>query len=163
MPIKLRNQREELSFPVRPPTVGSNESGWKLLTYKRGFGMITLEDCVALCGLTEQEVLAIAEHEHVPEIAAAAVARYLLKEPHGAEKIRDMMRDDIHEALNRGDRDHASELLMVLRHFLATHPEAKRSLPQWVRGSHQEEIEGVRSRCAAHRSVLGKQHFCRRR
>jgi hypothetical protein len=92
--------------------------------------MITLEDCVALCGLTEQEVLAIAEHEHVPEIAAAAVARYLLKEPHGAEKIRDMMRDDIHEALNRGDRDHASELLMVLRHFLATHPEAKRSLPQ---------------------------------
>jgi hypothetical protein len=92
--------------------------------------MITLEDCVALCGLTEQEVLAIAEHEHVPEIAAAAVARYLLKEPHGAEKIRDMMRDDIHEALNRGDRDHASELLMVLRHFLGTHPEAKRSLPQ---------------------------------
>jgi hypothetical protein len=92
--------------------------------------MITLEDCIALCGLTEQEVLAIAEHEHVPEIAAAAIARYLLKEPHGAGKIRDMMRDDIHEALNRGDKDHASELLMVLRHFLDTHPEAKGSLPQ---------------------------------
>ena len=35
-----------------------------------------------------------------------------------------MIRDDIHEALSRGDKDHASELLMVLRHFLATHPEA---------------------------------------
>jgi hypothetical protein len=38
-----------------------------------------------------------------------------------------MMRDDIHDALSRGDKEHASELLMVLRHFLATHPEAQRS------------------------------------
>jgi hypothetical protein len=88
-------------------------------------GVISLEDCIALCGLTEKEVLAIAEHEHVPEIAAASIGRYLLKEPNGAQKIRDMMRDDIHDALSRGDREHASELLMVLRHFLATHPEAK--------------------------------------
>ena len=38
--------------------------------------MITLEDCLAFCGLTEEEVLAIAEHEHMPEIAAAAFAEY---------------------------------------------------------------------------------------
>ena len=87
--------------------------------------MITLEDCIALCGLTKEEVRAIAEHEHVPEVAAAAIARYTLKEPHGAEKIRDMIRDDIHEALNRNDKDHASQLLMVLRHFLDSHPEAR--------------------------------------
>ena len=86
--------------------------------------MISIEDCIALCGLTEQEVLAIAEHEHVPEIVAAAMGRYLLKKPDGAEQIRDMMRDDIHAALSRGDKDHASELLMVLRQFLETHPEA---------------------------------------
>jgi hypothetical protein len=54
------------------------------------FVVISLKDCIALCGLTEQEVSAIAEHEHVPEIAAAAMGRYLLKEPHGAEKIGDM-------------------------------------------------------------------------
>ena len=36
-----------------------------------------------------------------------------------------MIRDDIDAALDRGDKDHASELLMVLRHFLATHPEAQ--------------------------------------
>ena len=53
------------------------------------------------------------------------MARYLLKEPHGAEKIRDMMRDDIHAALARNEKEHASELLMVLRHFLDTHPEAR--------------------------------------
>ena len=86
--------------------------------------MISLKDCIALCGLTEKEVMAIAEHEHVPEMAAAAMGRYLLKKPDGAEQIRDMIRDDSHAALSRGDKDHASELLMVLRHFLATHPEA---------------------------------------
>jgi hypothetical protein len=91
--------------------------------------MITLEECIALCGLTQQEVKAIAEHEHMPEIAAAARAKYLLKEPHGAEKIRDMIRDDIHEALQRDDKDHASELFMVLRHFLDAHPEARREGP----------------------------------
>ena len=54
------------------------------------------------------------------------MGRYRLKEPNGPQKIRDMMRDDIHDALGRGDKDHASELLMVLRHFLATHPGARR-------------------------------------
>jgi hypothetical protein len=88
--------------------------------------MISLQDCIALCGLSEKEVMAIAEHEHVPEITAAAMGRYLLKKPDGPDKIRDMMRDDIHDALSRGDKERASELLMVLRHFLATHPEAQR-------------------------------------
>ena len=87
--------------------------------------MITLEDCIALCGLTEQEVQAIGEHEHVPAIAAAAMASYLLKEPHGEEKIRDMIRDDIREALKRDDRNHARELFMTLRHFLDVHPSAR--------------------------------------
>ena len=48
--------------------------------------MITLEDCIAFCGLTEQEVLAVAEHEHIPEVAAAALAEYLLNRPKGARK-----------------------------------------------------------------------------
>ena len=87
--------------------------------------MITLEDCIALCGLTEQEVQAIGEHEHVPTIAAAAMASYLLKEPHGAETIRDMIRDDIRDALRRDDRSHARELSMTLMQFLDVHPSAK--------------------------------------
>jgi len=98
---------------------------WCSAKPERSIYMIRKEDCIAMCGLTEDEVMAIAEHEHVPEIAATAIARYLLKKPDGAQRIRDMIRDDIHEALNRGDKDHASELLMVLRHFLATHPEAQ--------------------------------------
>jgi hypothetical protein len=66
--------------------------------------MITLEDCVTLCGLTEDEVLAIAEHEHLPEIAAAALAEYLTQQEHGTEKIRDMIVDDLHASQARRDR-----------------------------------------------------------
>ena len=51
-----------------------------------GANMITLEDCVGLCGLTEEEVLAIAEHEHLPEIAATALAAYLLSQKQAAKK-----------------------------------------------------------------------------
>ena len=72
--------------------------------------MITIEDCIAMCGLSEEEVLAIAEHEHIPEIAAAALAQYLLCQDHGAERIREMLREDIRAALARSDRKHAREL-----------------------------------------------------
>ena len=45
--------------------------------------MISLEDCVAFCGLTEEQVLAIAEHERIVEIVAAAFAQCLLFQEHG--------------------------------------------------------------------------------
>ena len=70
--------------------------------------MITLEDCIGMCGLTEEEVLAIAEHEHLPEVAAAALAQYLLSREHGSEKVRDMIVDDIREAQWSGDKEHAT-------------------------------------------------------
>ena len=86
--------------------------------------MITFEDCLAFCGLTEAEILAIAEHEHIPEIAAAGLGRYLLDSPGGPERIREMILDDIARARRDGDTEHAHELAQVLRHFMKTHPEA---------------------------------------
>jgi hypothetical protein len=47
--------------------------------------MISLEDCIGLCGLDQDEVAAISEHEHIPEIAAAALADYLLTQPTAAK------------------------------------------------------------------------------
>ena len=94
--------------------------------------MITLEDCIGLCGLTEEEVLAIAEHEHLPEIAAAAMAQYLLSQEHGSEKVREMIVDDIRQAQRFGrDKEHVVTLLHVLHHFLKTHPEARPSHHPW--------------------------------
>jgi hypothetical protein len=31
--------------------------------------MLTMQDCIELSDLTEDEILAIAEHEHLPEMA----------------------------------------------------------------------------------------------
>jgi hypothetical protein len=90
--------------------------------------MISLEDCIGLCGLDEEQVAAIAEHEHIPEIAATALANYLIMHPHGGEKIRCMIVDDIHNALDDGRVQHAAELFMALRHFLDQHPEARAGL-----------------------------------
>ena len=89
--------------------------------------MITLEDCIAFCDLTEEEVLAIAEHEHLPEIAATALAQYLLSHEHGSEKVREMIVDDIRQAQLGDDKEHVLTLLHVLHHFLKTHPEARPS------------------------------------
>ena len=93
--------------------------------------MITLEDCIGLCGLSEEEVLAIAEHEHVPEIAATALAQYVLSQEHGTEKVRDMIVDDIRQAQRIGSKQHVLTLLHVLHHFLKTHREVEPSQHPW--------------------------------
>jgi hypothetical protein len=103
--------------------------------------MITLEDCIAFCGLTEEEVLAIAEHEHLPEIAATALAEYLLSQDHGSENIRDMIVDDIRQAQRRGDKGHVLILLHVLHHFLKTHPEATPSHHSWSGRTSPDRID----------------------
>jgi hypothetical protein len=84
--------------------------------------MISLEDCIAMCGLTAAEVAAIAEHEHLPEVAAATLGRYLLDHTGGAGKIRVMIVDDIRAALRSGDSEHAARLMGALRHLPADHP-----------------------------------------
>ncbi len=93
--------------------------------------MIALADCIALCGLTEEEVLAIAEHEHLHEILAAAFAGHLLGQEDGTEVVRDMIVDDIRRAQRSHDREHELSLLHVLHHFLKAHPEAKPSDHPW--------------------------------
>jgi hypothetical protein len=86
--------------------------------------MISLEDCIALCGLSEEEVRALAEHEQIDEIRAAALAQCLLGQPDGCRKIGAMIADDVNWAVLRGDRRHADELLITLERFVASHAEA---------------------------------------
>ena len=66
-----------------------------------GADMITLEDCIGFCDLTEEEVLAFAEHEHLPEIAAVALAQFLLSHEHGSEKVRNVIIEDTTHRLQR--------------------------------------------------------------
>ena len=84
--------------------------------------MLSLEDCIALCGLSEAEVLAIAEHEHIPEMAAAEMASYLVQTSAGERRVKAIIRDDIAEARRRGERDRELALRLVLRNFVLSHP-----------------------------------------
>jgi hypothetical protein len=84
--------------------------------------MLSLEDCLALCELTEDEVLAIAHHEHIPEIAAAQLGNYLVHTPEGERRIKSIIRDDIAEARAIGDRTRELTLKLVLRNFVKQHP-----------------------------------------
>jgi hypothetical protein len=92
--------------------------------------MISRQDCIALCGLDEEEIAAISEHEHVPETAAAALANYLLHQPHGGEAIRKMIIDDIRKALDEGRVAHAAHLFGALQQFLRDHPEGRVGLTE---------------------------------
>lgn len=92
---------------------------------------ISLEDCIALSGLTEEEILAFAERDHIPESVAIGLARYMADAPGGFSAIGEMIIDDIRAAQARGDRTHVKELLHVLHHFLTSHPEARRIEHPW--------------------------------
>ena len=93
--------------------------------------MISLEDCIALSGLTEEEILAIAEHEHLSEAVACGLAQYLDDNPGGHVRVRDMIVEDIRAAQAQGDRDHVRSLLHVLHHFLRQHPEVRPQHHPW--------------------------------
>lgn len=88
--------------------------------------MLTYEECLAMCDVTEDEVSAIAEHEHVDPIIALAIGQYLCCHD-GEQKIKKIIIDDIDHAEKTGNKAHADVLKKVLAHFIATHPEGSAS------------------------------------
>lgn len=88
--------------------------------------MLTLEDCLALSELTEEEILAIAEHENLPEIVALELGNYLVHTRQGEARIKRMILDDIERARSCGNQRRAGELKAVLKHFCEAHARKKR-------------------------------------
>ena len=85
--------------------------------------MLTLQDCLALCELNEDEIKAIAEHEHIPQIVAAELGYYLVHTLEGVPMIRRMILEDILHAAKSGNDSRRRKLWAVLKHFIETHPE----------------------------------------
>ena len=83
--------------------------------------MLTFEDCLALADLTEEEILAIAEHENLPETTALELGHYLLHTPGGELRIQRMIIEDIEHAHRCGNYRHGAELKAVLQHFCTQH------------------------------------------
>ena len=92
--------------------------------------MLTIQDCIELSGLTEEEILAIAEHEHIPEMIAVELGNYLVQTPEGEKRIRAMIVEDMQAARARGDTRHVLELKLCLRHYLEHHTGASGHKPR---------------------------------
>ena len=88
--------------------------------------MLCYQDCVELSDLTEEEIEAIAQHEHLPEMAALELGSYLVHTTEGIPMIKRIILDDIEEARRRGHDQKALQLKLVLKHFVDTHPEAEK-------------------------------------
>jgi len=83
--------------------------------------MLTLQDCIGLSELTEEEILAIAEHEHIPEMAALELGNYLIQTASGESRIKRMIADDIDAARSAGDHARVAALKLCLKHYLEHH------------------------------------------
>jgi DNA repair protein RadC len=83
--------------------------------------MLTIQDCIDLSGLSEEEILAIAEHEHVPEMIAVELGNYLVQTAAGEKRIKAMIVDDMQAARECGDHAHVLKLKLCLRHYLEHH------------------------------------------
>ena len=88
--------------------------------------MLTYEECLAMSDLTEGEINAIAEHEHLDPMIAMALGQYLITH-HDEVKIKKIIMDDIKHAHRMGNYAHDRVLRSVLQHFIQTHPEHTKS------------------------------------
>ena len=86
--------------------------------------MLTYEDCLGMSELTQEEIDAIAEHEHCHDIIALELGAYLVRTPDGQPRIRKMILEDIEAAEARGDATHSAKLKLVLKQFCERFPAA---------------------------------------
>ncbi len=80
--------------------------------------MLTFEDCLAHARITEDEMNAIAEHEHIPAILAVELAGYLCRTKEGERRVGEMIVDDIAAARSRGATARAAELERLLQRWI---------------------------------------------
>jgi len=87
--------------------------------------MITLTECATMCVLDYDDIQAIAELEHLPDVAEATLKDYLASAAGGnSSAICRTMIGDIRNALDEGFVHQATEVVMALRQYLADNPQA---------------------------------------
>ena len=83
---------------------------------------MTFQDCLGLCDISEAEALAIAEHEHLPAMAAVQLGDYLMRTPEGELCLKEILRDHIAAAAASGDSMRTLALKAILREYILKHP-----------------------------------------
>lgn len=84
--------------------------------------MLSIRDCLDYCDLTDDEVALIAEHEDIPDAAAAQIACGLVQTPEGVLLLTRYMADVVQRAERRGEREKAERMRKVCARFEKDHP-----------------------------------------
>lgn len=86
--------------------------------------MLSYDDCLGMCALTPDEVIAVAHHEHIPVIVAAELGDYLCESSDGLIRLARIVKEDLDDAVMRRDYLLAVKLRDIVRQFLDLHPQA---------------------------------------
>ena len=84
--------------------------------------MLSITDCVGMCGLTEEELQVVADHEHLPLIVAAELAAELLKTPQGTWQVRSCLLEALEVSVARDDLARQRHLRSLVGSFTHAHP-----------------------------------------
>jgi hypothetical protein len=84
--------------------------------------MLTLDQCIGMTSLTDDEIAIIAEHRRVPTIVAVEVGHTLLGTAKGKFVLRSYIVDLLAEAKVAGRHEKAKHLDRVLTQFNARYP-----------------------------------------
>ncbi|KJS39455.1 MAG: hypothetical protein VR70_07935 [Rhodospirillaceae bacterium BRH_c57] len=84
--------------------------------------MLTLQDCVEMSGIDWDELVAIAHHEHLPDMVALEKAHAFLQQEWGAPAVRQMVIDEVRRSIEKGDSKEAVTALRILEHTFEAHP-----------------------------------------
>lgn len=84
--------------------------------------MLSIRDCLDYCDLTEDEVALIAEHEGIPDAAAAQICCGMVQTPEGVLLLTRYMLDLVERANARGHSEDAQRALALCNRFVADHP-----------------------------------------
>jgi len=84
--------------------------------------MLSVKECLDYSDLNEKEISAIAEHEGIPDVTAAALGQCLLNTDVGTWLIKRYIADDLDRAVRAGRDVRVEELQRVLEDFSASHP-----------------------------------------
>ena len=87
--------------------------------------MLSLQECMDMSDLTEDEIQVIGEHENVPQIVVAEIGHNLLKTSRGTHQVRQLILEALAQAATSGNLERERRLRRVLARFDGAHAPAR--------------------------------------
>lgn len=84
--------------------------------------MLSLQECLDFCPLSDEEVAIVAAHEGVPEMVAAGRVEAMMATAKGLFTIKQWMLEELERAAKEGDLERERHIRKVYTRFNAAHP-----------------------------------------